>query len=289
MDSLLYISLIREITKMRKRNNFLLLTITTLLGALILSACGDSEASDAPEETTKLKVSTVSIPHAEILEEISDDLAEDGVELELSILSDGIQSNQQTADGQFDVNFFQHTPYLEQVNEDSGLNLVEVTGVHIEPFGVYSRNIDSIDELSDKAKVSIPKDPVNFSRALELLAANDVIELDKEVQGDYTLEDITENEKDLEFVAVDSELLVHSLDDVEAAAINTNYALEGDFNPLEDALIIEGNDSPYVNILVSRPDNQEDEAIQTLVKHLTSDKVKDFIEEEYEGAVVPAF
>lgn len=274
---------------MRKRNNFLLLTITTLLGALILSACGDSEASDAPEETTKLKVSTVSIPHAEILEEISDDLAEDGVELELSILSDGIQSNQQTADGQFDVNFFQHTPYLEQVNEDSGLNLVEVTGVHIEPFGVYSRNIDSIDELSDKAKVSIPKDPVNFSRALELLAANDVIELDKEVQGDYTLEDITENEKDLEFVAVDSELLVHSLDDVEAAAINTNYALEGDFNPLEDALIIEGNDSPYVNILVSRPDNQEDEAIQTLVKHLTSDKVKDFIEEEYEGAVVPAF
>ena len=274
---------------MRKKINIFQILIIGLLGVLLLSACGDSEASDAQEETTKLKVSTVSVPHAEILEEISDDLAEDGVELELSILSDGIQSNQQTADGQFDVNFFQHTPYLEQVNEDSGLDLVEVTGVHIEPFGVYSRNIDSIDELSDKAKVSIPKDPVNFSRALELLAANEVIELDEEVQGDYTLEDITKNEKDIEFVAVDSELLVHSLDDVEAAAINTNYALEGDFNPLEDALIIEGNDSPYVNILVARPDNKDDEAVQILVEHLNTDKVKEFIEKEYEGAVVPAF
>src|SRR5690625_366230 len=279
----------KETKTMRKKINIFQILIIGLLGVLLLSACGDSEASDAQEETTKLKVSTVSVPHAEILEEISDDLAEDGVELELSILSDGVQSNQQTADGQFDVNFFQHTPYLEQVNEDSGLDLVEVAGVHIEPFGVYSRQIDSIDDLSDKAKVSIPKDPVNFSRALELLAANDVIELDEEMQGDYTLEDITKNEKDLEFIAVDSELLVHSLDDVEVAAINTNYALEGDFNPMEDALIIEGNESPYVNILVARPDNQEEEAIQILMKHLKSDKVKEFIEEEYDGAVVPAF
>lgn len=279
----------KETNTMKKKfKNFHILMIG-LLGVFLLSACGDSEASDAQEETKKLKVSTVSIPHAEILEEISDDLAEDGVELELSILSDGIQSNQQTADGQFDVNFFQHTPYLEQVNEDSGLDLVEVTGVHIEPFGVYSRNIDSIDELSDKAKVSIPKDPVNFSRALELFAANDLIELDEEADGEYTLENITKNEKDLEFIAVDSELLVHSLDDVEAAAIGTNYALEGGFHSNEDALIIEGNESPYVNILVARPDNQEDEAIQTLVKHLNSDKVKEFIENEYEGAVVPAF
>jgi len=274
---------------MKKKLNIFHILIIGLLGVFLLSACGDSEASDAQEETKKLKVSTVSIPHAEILEEISDDLAEDGVELELSILSDGIQSNQQTADGQFDVNFFQHTPYLEQVNEDSGLDLVEVTGVHIEPFGVYSRNIDSIDELSDKAKVSIPKDPVNFSRALELLAANDLIELDEEVEDEYRLEDITKNDKDLEFIAVDSELLVHSLDDVEAAAISTNYALEGGFHSTEDALIIEGNDSPYVNILVARPDNKDDEEVQILVEHLKTDKVKEFIEKEYEGAVVPAF
>lgn len=272
---------------MGKQRTFFQLIIIGLVGVLFLSACGKGEASE--EATRTLKVSTVSVPHAEILEEIAPELEADGITLELSILSDGIQANQQTADGQFDVNFFQHTPYLEQVNKDSRLDLVNVAGVHIEPFGVYSRNIDDIADLSNKAKVAIPKDPVNYSRALELFAANDVIALDEDVTGDYTLQDIIENEKELEFIAADSELLVHALDDVEAAAISTNYALEGDFNPVEDALIIEGNESPYVNILVARPDNQDEEAVQTLVKHLQSDKVKDFIEAEYKGAVVPAF
>lgn len=270
----------------KKQSVFQVVTIA-LLGVLLLSACGTGAASK--DDITTLKVSTVSVPHAEILEEIASDLEQDGVKLDLSILSDGIQANQQTADEQFDVNFFQHTPYLEQVNEDSELDLVEVAGVHIEPFGVYSRSIENLDELANKAKIALPKDPVNFSRALELFDANEIIELEADVAGDYTLQHIAKNDKEIEFVPVDSELLVHALDDVDAAAINTNYALEGDFNPLEDALIIEGNESPYVNILVARPDNKEDEAVQTLVKHLQSDKVKQFIEAEYKGAVVPAF
>lgn len=259
---------------------------------LLFAGCGKGETSEsdaAKEEITTLKISTVSVPHAEILEHIADDLEEDGVKLELSILSDGLQANQQTADGQFDANFFQHTPYLEQVNEDSDLSLVEIGGVHIEPFGVYSREVDALEDLPENAKVSIPKDPVNFSRALELLAANDVITLDPGKEQDFTLEDVTENDKDLEFIPVESQMLVHSLDDVDAAAINTNYALEGEFRPTEDALIIEGKSSPYVNILVARADNQDDAAIQTLKEHLTSDKVKTFIEETYDGAVVPAF
>lgn len=272
---------------MYKKQSVFQLIIVGLIGVLFLSACGKGEASK--DDITTLKVSTVSVPHAEILEEIASDLEKDGVILELSILSDGIQANQQTADEQFDVNFFQHTPYLEQVNEDSGLDLVEVAGIHIEPFGVYSRKIDNLDELGNKAKIAIPKDPVNFSRALELFDANGIIELEADVTGDYTLKHITKNDQKIEFVPVDSELLVHSLDDVDAAAINTNYALEGDFNPLEDALIIEGNESPYVNILVARPNNKEDEAVQTLVDHLQSNKVKKFIETEYNGAVVPAF
>lgn len=273
---------------MKKKQQIVTVIAMTCLSILLLSACGKGEASNTDGNTT-LNISTVSIPHAEILEVIADDLEAEGITLELSILSDGIQSNQQTADGQFDANFFQHTPYLEQVNKDRGLDLVEVAGVHIEPFGVYSNTLDSIDDLPDQAKVSIPKDPVNFSRALELLAANQIIELDEEKTGDYTLQDITKNDKNIEFTAVDSELLVHSLEDVDAAAIHTNYALEGDFKPLEDALIIEGNQSPYVNILVARPDNVEDEAIQILKEQLHSDKVKEFIEEEYNGAVVPAF
>lgn len=273
------------------RKNFLAGFIL-LVGLFLLVGCGgkksSSESSLENEEVT-LKISASSIPHAEILEFLEDDLKKEGIKLDLSITSDGIQTNQQTADGQFDANFFQHTPYLEQVNEDSGLDLVNVTGVHIEPFGVYSKEIDSIEQLSNNAQVAIPKDPVNFSRALELFAANGVIELEETKDGDYLLKDITKNEKNIEFIAVDSALLVHSLDDVEASAINTNYALEGGFIPLEDALIIEDSESPYVNILVSRPDNKDNEAIQKLAKALTSEKVREFIEKEYEGAVVPAF
>jgi D-methionine transport system substrate-binding protein len=263
---------------------------------LILGACGKEEQAsisskgktDDKKEVT-LKISASSTPHAEILEHIAPELGKEGVKLDIVITQDGIQTNQQTANKELDANFFQHTPFLEQVNKDSGLDLVKVVGVHIEPFGVYSKKIKSIDELSNGAKVALPKDPVNFSRGLLLFADNGLIKLDSSKKGNFTLEDITENKKNIEFIPVDGPVLVRSLDDVEASAINTNYALEGGFKPLKDALIIEGSDSPYVNILVSRPDNKDDEAIQKLAKALTSEKVKQFIEEKYEGAVVPAF
>lgn len=258
------------------------------IGLIIIAGCGGDVASENTEENI-LKIGASSVPHAEILEFIAGDLEDDGIKLEIVITSDGIQTNQQTADGDLDVNFFQHTPYLEQVNADSGLDLVVVEGIHIEPFGVYSKEIDSINELSDGAQIAIPNDPSNFSRALLLFADNDIIKLDETKSGDYLLEDITENSKNLEFVPVDSPLLVHSLDDVEASAINTNYALEANFTPLEDSLIIEGEDSPYVNVLVSRPDNKDSELVQKLVEALKSEKVKEFILEKYEGSVVPVF
>lgn len=276
-----------------KKIKWLSVTVLTVV-LLVLGACGSNEQTsseskgDKDEEVT-LKIGAASIPHAEILEFIAPDLEKQGVKLDVVISTDGIQTNQQTADKELDANFFQHTPYLEQVNKDSGLNLVNVKGVHIEPFGVYSKKIKSIGELSDGAKVAVPKDPVNFSRSLQLFAANNIIELDASKSGDYTIEDITKNDKKIEFIPVDSPLLVHSLDDVEASAINTNYALEGLLKPLDDALIIEGKDSPYVNILVARPDNKDDKAIQKLANALTTEKVKEFIIDQYEGAVVPAF
>ncbi|MED3834012.1 MetQ/NlpA family ABC transporter substrate-binding protein [Peribacillus frigoritolerans] len=276
-----------------KKIKWLSVTVLTVV-FLVLGACGSNEQTsseskgDKDEEVT-LKIGAASIPHAEILEFIAPDLEKQGVKLDVVISTDGIQTNQQTADKELDANFFQHTPYLEQVNKDSGLNLVNVKGVHIEPFGVYSKKIKSIGELSDGARVAVPKDPVNFSRSLQLFAANNIIELDASKSGDYTIEDITKNDKKIEFIPVDSPLLVHSLDDVEASAINTNYALEGRLKPLDDALIIEGKDSPYVNILVARPDNKDDKAIQKLANALTTEKVKEFILDQYEGAVVPAF
>ena len=275
---------------MRKSLLFAVLAI----GLLVLGACGSSEGDAAVtdgngDKEVTLKISASSVPHAEILEFIAPDLEKEGIKLETILTTDGIQANQQVADKELDANFFQHEPYLEQVNRDSGLDLVNIKGTHIEPFGIYSKKITSIDDLSDGAKVAIPKDPVNFSRALLLLASAELIELDEEKSGNYLLQDITKNEKNLEFVPVDAELLVRTLDDTEISAINANFALEADYNPLEDALVIEGSSSPYVNILVARPDNKDSEAIQKLSEALTTEKVKEFILEEYEGAVVPAF
>jgi D-methionine transport system substrate-binding protein len=275
-----------------KRITWLLLSLLLLAG--VLTGCGKEEkvtASNATKKETVLKVGASSTPHAEILKFIEPKLEKQGVKLKIVVINDGIQTNQQTANGELDANYFQHTPYLNQVNKDSGLDLVSVKGVHIEPFGVYSKKINSIHDLSKGAKVAIPKDPVNFSRALQLFAAKGLIELDKSKKGaySYTVNDIVKNEKNLQFIGVDGPLLVRSLDDVEAAAINTNYALEGGFKPKKDALIIEGNKSPYVNILVSKKSRKNDESIQKLAKALTTDDVRKFIEEKYNGAVVPAF
>ena len=276
--------------KMRKS----LLLAVLAIGLLALGACGKSgdgaSASDGDgNKEVTLKISASSVPHAEILEFIAPDLEKDGVKIETVLTTDGISANKQVAEKELDANYFQHEPYLEQVNRDSGLDLVSVTATHIEPFGIYSKKLKSLDELSDGAKVGIPKDPVNFSRALLLLASADLIELDGEKSGDYLLQDITKNDKNLEFVPVDAELLVRTLDDTEISTINANFALEGDYNPLEDALALEGSSSPYVNILVSRPDNKDSEAIQKLAEALTTEKVKEFILEKYDGAVVPAF
>ncbi|MGN4124367.1 MetQ/NlpA family ABC transporter substrate-binding protein [Lysinibacillus sphaericus] len=254
----------------------------------VLAGCAESgEASK--DDTVTLKVGAASLPHAEVLEYLADDIANEGVKLEISILKDAVQTNQQTADGELDFNYFQHIPFLEQTNKESNLDLVSVEGIHIEPFGVYSKTIDSINDLPQNAEVAVPNDVVNFSRALLLFESNGLIELDDAKKNDFTIEDITKNEKNIQFIGVDSLLLVRSLDDVVASAINTNYALEGGYNPIEDALIIEGPESPYVNIIATTKEKEDDAAIQKVVKWLTSDKARKFFEEHYKGAVVPVF
>lgn len=265
-----------------KNLSFLLLLILSLV---VVTACN----KDTAGESTTLKIGAASVPHAELLEYIEEDLQEEGIDIEIFIVSDGIQTNLQTAEGELDANFFQHVPYLTKVNEDSDIDLVSVADIHVEPFGVYSTKIDSIDDFPENGKLSIPEDPVNFSRALELLADHGIIELDDTKTTDFTLEDITKNEKNIEFIPVQAEVLVHSLEDVDASTINANYALEGGFNPLEDSLIIEGSSSNYVNVLVARQDNKDDESIKRLAQLLTSDKVKQYIEENYDGAVIPVF
>jgi len=258
--------------------------LLSLFAALALSACGTS--GDASQ---KLVVAATAVPHAEILDVVKPMLKEQGVDLDVRVFNDYVQPNDQLVQKQVDVNYFQTEPYLDAYNRDRGTKLVTVTGVHIEPFGAYSRKVKSLDELRDGADVVIPNDPSNNSRALILLHHAGVIQLKDPANALSTQRDITANPKSLKFRELDSAMLPRVLDQVDLALINTNYALDAGLNPTEDALAIESKDSPYVNFLVARADNKDDARVQKLAQALTSPQVKEFIEQKYKGAVLPAF
>ncbi|HHX05947.1 MAG TPA: ABC transporter substrate-binding protein [Pseudomonas sp.] len=236
-----------------------------------------------------LKVAATPVPHAEILEFLKPSLAEQGVELDVKVFTDYVQPNVQVAEKRLDANFFQHQPYLDEFNKTKGTTLVSVAGVHIEPFGAYSSNIKQLDDLKTGANVVIPNDATNGGRALLLLQTAGVITLKDDAGITATPRDIADNPKKLQIRELEAATLPRVLDQVDLALINTNYALEAGLNPNKDALVIEGADSPYVNILVTREDNKNAEAVQKLVKALHSDEVKAFINEKYKGAVVPTF
>lgn len=241
-------------------------------------------SAQAAEE---LNVAATAVPHAEILEFIRPALAEQGVDLKVKVFTDYVQPNIQVAEKRLDANFFQHQPYLDEFNKGKGTELVSVTGVHIEPFGAYSSSHKSLDALPNGATVVIPNDATNGGRALLLLEKAGVIGLKEGAGITATPKDIAENPKGIKIRELEAATLPRVLTQVDLALINTNYALEAKLNPTEDALIIEGSDSPYVNILVARPDNKDGDAMQKLAKALHSDEVKQFINEKYQGAVVP--
>ena len=228
---------------------------------LALAACGKPATDES-----RLVVAATAVPHAEILEVVKPILQK-----------------------QVDANYFQTEPYLDAYNRDRKTDLVKVIGVHIEPFGAYSRRIKSIDQLPTGAIVALPNDPSNEGRALLLLAQHGLITLKDPGNALATPKDITANPKQLKFKELEAAMLPRTLDEVDLALNNTNYALAAGLNPTRDALLIESKDSPYVNYLVGRPDNRNDPRVQKLAKALTSPAVKAFIERKYRGAVLPAF
>ena len=258
--------------------------LLSLFAAVALAACGKSG-----EPSQKLIVAATAVPHAEILEVVKPMLKEQGVDLDVRVFNDYVQPNDQVAQKQIDVNYFQTEPYLDAYNRDRKSGLVTVAGVHIEPFGAYSRKVKSLDELREGADVVIPNDPSNNSRALILLHNAGVIQLQDPKNALATQRDIIANPKNLKFRELDSAMLPRVLDQVDLALINTNYALDAGLNPTQDALAIESKDSPYVNFLVARPDNKDDPRVQKLAQALTSPQVKEFIAQKYKGAVLPAF
>lgn len=240
-------------------------------------------------QAQSLQVAATPVPHAEILEFIKPALQEQGVELDVKVFTDYVQPNVQVAEKRLDANFFQHQPYLDEFNKTKGTSLVSVLGVHIEPFGAYSSKIKHLDDLPMGANVVIPNDATNGGRALLLLQTAGVINLQEGAGITATPRDIADNPKKIKVRELEAATLPRVLNQVDLALINTNYALEAGLNPNQDALVIEGADSPYVNILVTREDNKNAEVVQKLVKALQSDEVRNFINEKYQGAVVPTF
>ena len=279
---------------MKKKLLALLLGLTLCLS---LAACGGDSGTTTDDttetdgdtaETVTLTVAASPTPHAVILEQCVPILAEQGIELVVNQYDDYVVPNTAVEDGDEDANYFQHLPYLEEFNESRGTHLVSVASVHIEPMGIYAGQTTSLEDLPDGAVIGVPNDPTNEGRAL-LLQSQGLITLDDSSNLTATPNNIVDNPKNLEFREIEAQTLPSSLPDLDLAVINSNYALGAGLNPSTDALAIESSDSPYVNVLVVKEGNEDNEAIQALVEALHSDTIRDFINEEFDGAVVPAF
>ncbi|MDD1967313.1 MetQ/NlpA family ABC transporter substrate-binding protein [Pseudomonas sp. NPDC090203] len=256
---------------------------------LLFTALAAALSIGAAQAGEKLVVGATPVPHAEILELIKPELAKEGVDLEIKVFTDYVQPNVQLNEKRLDANYFQTKPYLDGFNKGKGATLVTGVGVHVEPFGGYSKKYKSLADLPVGATIAIPNEGSNAGRALLLLQKADLIKLKNPTDALATPKDIAENPKKFKFRELESAVLPRVLDQVDLDMINTNYALEAKLSPKKDALILEGADSPYVNYLVTRTDNAHADAIEKLSKALTSQQVKDFINKKYDGAVLPAF
>lgn len=262
------------------------------------STAASSEAAESTAETselagTTLKVAASPTPHAEILNAAKDILAEQGIDLEVIEFDEYVQPNLVTESGEVDANYFQHKPYLDGFNVKQGTHLVSVGPVHYEPLGIYPGKSDDLANIADGATISIPNDTTNEARALQLLATQGLITVRDDAGLTATINDITENPHNIKFEEIEAAQLPRTVQDVDFAVINGNYALAAGFSVKNDALATEDASSEaaqtYANVLVVKEGRENDPAIQALYAALTGDKVKDYINSTYDGAVVPIF
>lgn len=290
-----------------KKTLALILTAALLTG--VLTACGSAEQKDAATaaETTEnaadtdgeaatgekkvITVAATAVPHAEILEAAKPILAEQGYDLQITVFDDYVQPNEVVEAGDIDCNFFQHTPYLDSYNAERGTHLVNVGEIHYEPLGIYGGTEKDLSAIPDGATIAVPNDTTNEARALLLLQDNGILTLKEGAGINATVNDIAENPYNVKFVEMEAAQVSRILNEVSFAVINGNYALDAGLNAQTDALAIETSDSEaaktYVNIIAVKEGNEENEGVQALVKVLKSEEMQKFIEETYEGSVVP--
>lgn len=277
------------------------LVLALLLAVGLFAGCGapqNTETSAPAEngasgETKAIKIGASPTPHAEILAVAKEILAKEGYDLQIQEFPDYVIPNTAVEDGDLDANYFQHKQYLENFNAERGTHLAIAAEVHYEPFGLYPGKTASIAELKDGAKIAVPNDTTNEARALMLLEAQGLIKLKDGAGINATKLDIVENPKNLDIVELEAAQLPRSLQDVDMAVINGNYSLQAGLSIAKDSIAHEEDDSAardtYVNVLCVKEGHENDEAIQALAKALKSDEVKKFMEEKYEGGVVPLF
>ena len=260
----------------------LLYSITYIIATFALTGCHSNEKV--------LKVAATPVPHSDLLERIKADLENEGIHLKIVEVDDYNLPNRLLYEKQVDANFFQHGPYLNEQNSRFGYNLKCLAAVHIEPLGIYSQKIASIEDLKDGAVVGIPSDPTNEARALALLAELGLIKLKPKSDTNLaTVYDIAENPKHLKIEEIDAAFLPRSLKDVDVAVIPANFALQAHLSPEKDALALESTNSPYANVVVVRNEDLNREDLQLLKNALNSEKMRQYIIEKYKGAIIPAF
>lgn len=236
-----------------------------------------------------LKIGVTAGPHAQIFEVVKKEAAKKGLTINVIEFSDYVQPNAALAAGDLDANSYQHQPYLDTANADRGYKLASVAKTVIFPIGIYSKKVKSLDELKEGARIGIPNDPTNGGRALLLLQTAGLIKVNPAAGLKATPIDIIENPKKLRFIELDAAQLPRSLDDTDASAVNTNFAIEAGLDPRKDAIKQESPDSPYANVIVVQEKRKDEAVFKTLVDSYHSQPVKDFINEKYKGAVVTAW
>ncbi len=280
---------------MKKR--LLSLAAVGILAVGLLAGCGnntstsDSGSKDSKADKGTIKVAASATPHAEILEEVKPILAKEGWDLEVTVFSDYVQPNLVVESGDFDANYFQHIPYLEQFNEEQKTHLVNAGGIHYEPFGIYPGTKKDLKDIAKGDVIAVPNDTTNEARALLLLQDNGLIKLKDGVGLEATVTDIVENPNDIEIRELEAAQISHVTDEVAFVVLNGNYALEAGYSVAKDAVAYEKNDSEaaqtFVNVIAVKEGNEDSEAIKALVKALKSDEIKKFINDTYDGAVIP--
>lgn len=267
----------------KRKSVFIAMALVLSIVLLIATGC------DKGKDETKIIVGASPSPHAEILQEIVEDLKKEGVTLDIREFSDYKTPNIALSDGDIDANFFQHIPYFVTENREGKFGLEILGGVHVEPMALYSTKYASLDDLPDGAEIMVPNDTTNEGRALLILQEAGLIKLAEGVTITATPQDIVDNPKNFKFTELEAAAIALAYQDADGAVINGNYAIEHGLNPLKDAILVEGSSSPYVNIVAVKDGRANEEALQKLLKALQSDKVKTFIEDKYDGAVIPAF